>query len=122
MVAQMYQEQVSSVTITIDDDGSVLSGHDLLGARMVPRWSRFLVDIHEPIPTLESQRLMNSCTDRCMVAQMHQDQGKSATITIDDGGGLLRAHDSAVPRMVSRWRRFWWILMSRYQLESCNGL
>ena len=35
MVAQMYQEQVSSVTITIDDVSSVLGGHDLVGAPMV---------------------------------------------------------------------------------------
>ena len=47
-----------------------------------------------------------------MVAQMHQEQVKSATITIDDGGGVLRGHDSAVPRMVPPQRRFWWILMS----------
>ena len=32
MVAQMHQKQVTSVTITIDDDGSVLRGHDLVGA------------------------------------------------------------------------------------------
>ena len=35
-----------------------------------------------------------------MVAQMHQDQGTSATITIDDGGGLLRAHDLVGAPMV----------------------
>ena len=50
------------------------------------------------------------------------DETTSATITNDDGGGLLHAHDSAVPRMVPRGRRFWWILMSRYQLESRSGL
>ena len=58
MVAQMYQKQVSSVTITIDDDSSVLGGHDLVGAPMV-LGGVVCGDIHEPIPTLESQRLMN---------------------------------------------------------------
>ena len=53
-----------------------------------------------------------------MVVQMHQEQVTSATITIDDGGGLLRGHDPAVPCMVPRGRRFRWILISRRQPES----
>ena len=43
-------------------------------------------------------------------------------ITIDDGGGVLRGHDSALPRMVPRWRRFWWILISQCELESRSDL
>ena len=54
---------------------------------------------------------------------MHRDQVTSATITIDDdGGGVLRGHDSALLLMVPRWRRFWWILISRFQLESRSDL
>ena len=35
MVVQMHQEQVTSATITIDDGGGLLRGHDLVGAPMV---------------------------------------------------------------------------------------
>ena len=34
MVVQMHQEQVTSATITIDDGGGLLRGHDLVGAPM----------------------------------------------------------------------------------------
>ena len=57
-----------------------------------------------------------------MVAQMQQDQGKSATITIDDGGGVLRDDHLVGAPMVPRWSRFWWILMGRRQLESRSDL
>ena len=65
---------------------------------------------------------MNQFAERHIVTQMHRDQVTSATITIDDGGGVLRGHDSALPRMVPRWRRFWWILISRRQLVSRSDL
>ena len=53
-----------------------------------------------------------------MVAQMHQEQVTSATITIDNGGGVLRDDHLVDSPMVPRWSRFRWILISRRQSES----
>ena len=57
-----------------------------------------------------------------MVVQMYQEQVTSATITTDNGGGVLRDDHLVDSPMVPRWGRFWWISISRYQLWSPSGL